>query len=193
MANKTKPPPASDDRRIQKTKKYLADALKQLILEKGYDAVTIQDIIDRANVGRSTFYMHYENKDQLLTGNIHFQENLIHTPVTDYENYPMGINLSYLFNHTKENLQICNAMSDKGIEVLSAHFADSMATKIVNYHQPRVAKNKIAQKILRYKAEAVAGGIVRMLFKWLQDGAVVPVDEMLLYGRKILDTCTVEN
>jgi AcrR family transcriptional regulator len=43
-----------NDRRTQKTKKYLAAALKELIVEKGYDAVTIQDIIDRANVGRST-------------------------------------------------------------------------------------------------------------------------------------------
>ena len=54
------------DRRVQKTRKLLLDALVSLILEKGYDEVSIQDIIDRANVGRSTFYAHYENKEQLL-------------------------------------------------------------------------------------------------------------------------------
>jgi AcrR family transcriptional regulator len=54
------------DRRIQKTLQLLQNALVELILEKGYDAVTIQEILDRANVGRSTFYAHFENKDQLL-------------------------------------------------------------------------------------------------------------------------------
>lgn len=54
------------DRRVQRTRKLLQDALMALILEKGYEAVTIQDIIDRANVGRSTFYAHFLDKQQLL-------------------------------------------------------------------------------------------------------------------------------
>ena len=40
---------------MQKSKKLLSDALVSLILEKGYEEVTIQDILDRANIGRSTF------------------------------------------------------------------------------------------------------------------------------------------
>jgi AcrR family transcriptional regulator len=54
------------DRRVQKTLQLLQNALVELIPERGYDAVTIQEILDKANVGRSTFYAHYENKDQLL-------------------------------------------------------------------------------------------------------------------------------
>lgn len=54
------------DRRIQKTLQHLQDALSELIGEKDYDDITIQEILDRANVGRSTFYAHFENKDQLL-------------------------------------------------------------------------------------------------------------------------------
>jgi Transcriptional regulator len=54
------------DRRIQKTRQLLKDALISLILEKGFESVTIQEILDRANVGRSTFYMHFENKYELL-------------------------------------------------------------------------------------------------------------------------------
>jgi hypothetical protein len=42
------------DRRVQRTRKLLQDALIALVLEKGYEAVTVQDIIDHANVGRST-------------------------------------------------------------------------------------------------------------------------------------------
>jgi AcrR family transcriptional regulator len=54
------------DRRVQKTRKLLQEALINLVAEKGYDSVTIQQILDEANVGRSTFYAHFQDKDQLL-------------------------------------------------------------------------------------------------------------------------------
>ena len=58
--------PARADRRVTKTRKALKEALTDLILEKGYEAVTVQDVIDRADVGRSTFYDHFMDKDDLL-------------------------------------------------------------------------------------------------------------------------------
>ncbi|HEY2981866.1 MAG TPA: TetR/AcrR family transcriptional regulator [Anaerolineales bacterium] len=54
------------DRRVQRTRELLQKALIELISEIGYDGVTIQDIVDRANVGRTTFYLHYTNKDELF-------------------------------------------------------------------------------------------------------------------------------
>src|SRR5690242_13043987 len=53
-------------RQVQRTRQLLEEACIALILEKGYEAVTIQDILDRANVGRSTFYVHYDSKEALL-------------------------------------------------------------------------------------------------------------------------------
>ena len=54
------------DRRVQRTRELLQKALIDLIGERGYDAITIQDIVDRANVGRTTFYLHYNSKDDLF-------------------------------------------------------------------------------------------------------------------------------
>jgi AcrR family transcriptional regulator len=54
------------DRRVQKTRKLLQDALMELVTEKGYESTTVREILDRANVGRSTFYAHFQDKDQLL-------------------------------------------------------------------------------------------------------------------------------
>ena len=54
------------DRRVQRTRKLLRDALMSLIMEDGYDAVSIQDITEKANLGRATFYLHFKDKDELL-------------------------------------------------------------------------------------------------------------------------------
>src|SRR5438067_9701914 len=54
------------DPRVVRTQQMLRDALIALILEKGYDAITIQDITDKAGLRRATFYLHYKDKEELL-------------------------------------------------------------------------------------------------------------------------------
>ncbi len=58
------------DRRARRTRRMLKEALFALILEKGYDAVTIEDITGRADLGRTTFYLHYKDKEDLLLESI---------------------------------------------------------------------------------------------------------------------------
>lgn len=57
---------ARDDRRVRRTTRALIQALVHLSIEKGYSAITVQDLLDRADVGRSTFYAHYRGKDDLV-------------------------------------------------------------------------------------------------------------------------------
>jgi AcrR family transcriptional regulator len=54
------------DRRVQKTRALLHGALVSLVHEKPYDDIVVKEILGRANVGRSTFYAHYRDKDELL-------------------------------------------------------------------------------------------------------------------------------
>jgi AcrR family transcriptional regulator len=56
--------------RVQKTEALFRDVLTSLIREKAYDAIVVQEILDRANVGRSTFYTHFRDKDELLASSI---------------------------------------------------------------------------------------------------------------------------
>lgn len=54
------------DRRVTRTRNALYDALVRLMLRKDYDAIGIKDILEEADVGRSTFYAHFTSKDELL-------------------------------------------------------------------------------------------------------------------------------
>src|SRR5262245_37014945 len=55
-----------EDARVRRTRDALGDALVALMQEKPFDSITVQDVLDRANVGRSTFYSHFSDKDDLL-------------------------------------------------------------------------------------------------------------------------------
>ena len=59
------------DRRIARTQKLLREALHSLIHERDYDSIAVKEILDRANVGRSAFYMHFHDKDDLLAASFH--------------------------------------------------------------------------------------------------------------------------
>ncbi|MFG3616441.1 TetR/AcrR family transcriptional regulator [Nocardia sp. NPDC047654] len=56
----------SADRRVRRTRALLHRALIELMVERAYDRITVRDILARADVGRSTFYAHYRDKDDLL-------------------------------------------------------------------------------------------------------------------------------
>jgi AcrR family transcriptional regulator len=59
------------DGRVQKTERSLRNALHSLIGEKPYERISVTEILDRANVGRSTFYTHFRSKDELLMNGVH--------------------------------------------------------------------------------------------------------------------------
>jgi len=58
--------PLADDRRVRRTRAALREALVDLIVERGWDGFSVQDLCARADVGRSTFYLHYADKEEVL-------------------------------------------------------------------------------------------------------------------------------
>ena len=70
------------DRRKNKTRKAIFAAFEEVISEKRYEQITVQDIIDRADIGRTTFYAHFETKDSVLEAICAelFAHILIHRP-----------------------------------------------------------------------------------------------------------------
>ncbi len=105
----------AEDRRVQRTRALLMNALLDLIVEKEYEEVTVQDIVDRANVGRSTFYAHFLDKRELLLSGVDGLQGLLTHEGTalDPSAAPRAHLLTFslpLFQHVQSNLRFCRAL-----------------------------------------------------------------------------------
>ena len=99
------------DRRPQKTRKAIFDSLGRLLEKKRFENITVQEIIDEANIGRSTFYAHFETKDDLLkemcTGIFQhiFNDRLPQEADHDYSagSPNLELKLGHILYHLREN------------------------------------------------------------------------------------------
>ena len=91
---------SSQDRRITKTRKAIYTAFLQLLNQKDYESITVQEIIDLADVGRSTFYSHYESKELLLDELCRY---LFHHLFEREEHLTIEEYLTHIFLHFKKN------------------------------------------------------------------------------------------
>lgn len=107
------------DRRIIRTKSAIRDALIFLINEKGFDAILVSDITDRANINRGTFYLHYQDKFDLLEKTqteiienlerIILQANALSISDTTSVESPLPVIVS-TFEYLKENASLMHAL-----------------------------------------------------------------------------------
>jgi AcrR family transcriptional regulator len=105
------------DPRVKRTRQFLRQALWELIPEKGYEAITIQDIADRATLNRTTFYLHYRDKADLLYQGIAevFDELSSHTPLPATNGEKLSVKgtqiaITHDFEHFAENFEFYQAM-----------------------------------------------------------------------------------
>ena len=106
------------DRRVSRTKSMVLDAFLDLIIEKGYEKTTVQDIIDRANIGRSTFYLHFTDKEHLLECNIDQLQTFLleqshnEMPASSHEPHRFGFSLAML-EHAQSHIRLYKAIVRK--------------------------------------------------------------------------------
>lgn len=102
------------DRRVQKTRKALRLALLSLMTERGWDDTSVQDICDRADIGRSTFfYMHFQSKEQLLEAGLSDLSNALRRGVGEKSGQSSRTVLPFvrgLIEHVAEQRRLLRAM-----------------------------------------------------------------------------------
>jgi len=104
---------AAPDRRVRRTRKQLHDAFIALVIEKGYEKTTVQDILDRADVGRSTFYVHYRDKEALLMASFDSMgDQLEHelAGITSADPIDVTLPAALLFEHAYRNQRVYQAL-----------------------------------------------------------------------------------
>lgn len=124
------------DRRVQKTQNLLREALASLIREKDYDSIVVQDVLDRANVGRSTFYTHFRDKDDLLVSGIYDMVHLNQPrePPSSAKRYAKIIRFSLpIFEyHDRHRRTSVARMGTRGRAILHEHLRKSLAEMIAD-------------------------------------------------------------
>ncbi|MFA6455544.1 MAG: TetR/AcrR family transcriptional regulator [Bacteroidota bacterium] len=177
-----------EDRRVQKTKKLLSDALVSLIVKKGYPNVSIKDIIDTANVGRSTFYSHFENKEQLLlSGHVTFKTLLGNTiPRRKKKPQSADLNFLYLYQHVQEQRPLANALIGKqGGEIVADHLHSIIAQRIEEYYGAGIPRGK-ELGMFRFTVHAAATAMVQLIVQWVTHGMTFTPEEMTEKSESLL-------
>ncbi|MFI6604720.1 TetR/AcrR family transcriptional regulator [Nonomuraea sp. NPDC050536] len=126
----------TEDRRVRRTRRILRDAFTALVLEKGYDRITVQDILDRADVGRSTFYAHFRDKDALLMACFDGVREDLQNEFASAETGPEGP-AATLFRHAGRHRQIYRALcGHRGGELVHRHLKRLIADAVRDHLAP---------------------------------------------------------
>jgi AcrR family transcriptional regulator len=164
-----------NDRRSQRTRHLLGEALVALIREKGYNTITVSDIIERANVGRSTFYAHYRDKDALFVGELDRVIEILSHRIPNQEESPFFPSLG-LFRHVGEEYELYKALLwGSGIDLLIKHLQKSLSNRIEQGLQKSEREFDIPHPVL---ASFIAGSFLTLLKWWLENKMIYPPEEM---------------
>jgi AcrR family transcriptional regulator len=165
-----------NDRRSLRTRKMLWEALIALIQEKEYSEITIQDIADRANVNRVTFYLHYRDKQDLLESSMEVIFNELTSKITPLtgENFrfdvpPEGMTLVY--QYIAENARFYRIILGKnGIPFLIDRFRKYLSQLTIQRFRLLIPPESQGPIPLEMVAEYAAGSIIGLINWWLENG-----------------------
>jgi AcrR family transcriptional regulator len=169
------------DRRIQRTRQLLQDALVALILEKGYEATTVQDVIDRANVGRSTFYAHFQDKEDLfLSGFEHlrsqFEEHLLGQSITETSPWELSL---VMFQHAQGYQRVYKALiGERSGPIVLAQIQKYLLTLIGEHLRPQLPAGKKGVIPLEILTLYVVSSLTTLLTWWLDHDMPYPAEEI---------------
>jgi AcrR family transcriptional regulator len=170
------------DRRARRTRVLLQQAHLSLILKKGYDAMSIQDICEAANVGRSTFYLHYRGKADLRRRSFdHLRELLKERQeaalqAENARDRTLGFTLA-LLEHAREHIELYRALARSrgkaiGLGMVRQILCDLVRTEVARWGGRGAGAP--SELIVQY----IVGAYMSVLTWWLDAGARAPAAQV---------------
>jgi AcrR family transcriptional regulator len=157
------------DRRAARTRRALHGALMSLILRKGYEAITVQDIVDEADVARSTFYAHYTGKEDLLRSGFQtLRAELAEAQRAargESQEVPLGFSLA-MFEHASGYTDVYRALVDGRGGVVAVNEIRRILSEIVKKELSGVRHDETVPQEVRI--EFVVGAFLTVLTWWLE-------------------------
>ena len=170
------------DRRVARTRGLLQHASVSLILKKGYEEITIEDICETANVGRSTFYAHFTSKDDLKRSGL---ENHLRTMLADRQKEALAVpggvgdrSLSFsltMFEHARDYLDLYRALIGGRGGAVALGTIRQILSDLVRDELAATNNKNSADTIPReFVIQYVVGAYMAVLTWWLDSGAKLP-------------------
>lgn len=183
---------AGVDRRTQRTRRALRDALLSLLVERSWDELSVQDICTRADIGRSTFYLHFPSKEELLSGSLDDLREALNAAAdvgTKAKAAPPLAFVRKLIEHLYEQRRLCRSIFGRR----SAYTVQMRFREMVG---KLVADNLGALTPASWKREAavryLAGALVEMLAWWIDSQPTRPIDEIEQFYLKLAEPAVSE-
>ncbi len=166
------------DRRVGRTRRILSEALMSLIIEKGYEKTTVQDIIDRANVGRSTFYAHFLDKDALLrSGFDNLRDALSKKGIGNRDGWDVALDL---FQHAQSHYPLYRAMVGKHSWDMIQQYANKFLFNLIReYLKPKMSAKKKTSVPLDIVAHYTVSSFLALLTWWLEHNMPYTAEQMM--------------
>ena len=160
------------DERIRRTRQRLGNALVELILEKPIGEVTVQEVLDRASVGRSTFYLHYRDKNDLLLSQLEtFLEDMSTALSQRQERSHRVVPVEEMFAHIGVQNKLYRTLGDSGhlndfFDLAQGYFARGIEQRLKESGRvPNVPQHELGAR-----AAALAGSLLSLLRWWIDHG-----------------------
>jgi AcrR family transcriptional regulator len=177
--SKVKGKPGSD-RRTLRTRNALGDALVELMHERPFKSITVQEVLDRAGVGRSTFYTHYRDKDDLFISDVEeFWEMMSSMLDRSDENSTRVAPVRELFSHIADVKVFRDALVAAGkmhdvMELGQGHFARAIEKRLVKL----TSGEGTMPGQLSATAHALAGALFSSMIWWIDRGMPASPEKM---------------
>ena len=180
------------DRRVARTRAMLQQAHISLILKKGYEAITVDDICDAANVGRSTFYAHYTNKDDLRRSGLeHLRKELVDrqkdalAKSANIRDRSLGFSLA-MFEHARDHIDLYKALIGGRGGPVALGSIRQILSDLVRNELAETANKKSADVAPReLVVHYVVGAFMAVMTWWLDGGAKLPPAQINAVFRRL--------
>ena len=169
-----------DDRQSRRSRRLIVEALLALMLEKRYDRITVQEIIDRADVGRTTFYAQFRNKEDVLESEIERVFGLLHAQrlVTAEQPADQLLPSLGLFRHVQEQQPLYPALFrgltiDQHEQAVHRYLRDQAEQQLA-----LIAGSRILAVPPEIIADYLAGALLALVHWWLSQGMRYTPEQM---------------